>query len=180
MSLVRGGQAVHTVPPWDTRSQARECSPLWVSSVVRVPAELIQTEVHHVRTLKIMLKVYSRALQEELQFGSKAIGRLFPGADDLLEVHGHFLSRLKERRQESLEEGSDRNYIIQKIGDLLVQQVGKARASPAPSAPPSNKNLAPCSIVLHKKHTWSSSSFLAHSSQPWDCLSAESIKVSGM
>ncbi|XP_070272832.1 rho guanine nucleotide exchange factor 18 isoform X1 [Myotis yumanensis] len=84
--------------------------------------ELIQTEVHHVRTLKIMLKVYSRALQEELQFSSKAISRLFPCADDLLEVHGHFLSRLKERRRESLEEGSDRNYIIQKIGDLLVQQ----------------------------------------------------------
>ncbi|XP_072803927.1 rho guanine nucleotide exchange factor 18 isoform X2 [Vicugna pacos] len=84
--------------------------------------ELMQTEAHHVRTLKIMLKVYSRALREELQFSPKAIGRLFPGADDLLEVHGHFLSRLKERRQESLEEGSDRNYIVQKIGDLLVQQ----------------------------------------------------------
>ncbi|KAK2509830.1 hypothetical protein MC885_017499 [Smutsia gigantea] len=84
--------------------------------------ELMQTEVHHVRTLKIMLKVYSRALQEELQFSSKAISRLFPCTDDLLEMHGHFLSRLKERRQESLEEGSDRNYIIQKIGDLLVQQ----------------------------------------------------------
>uniref|UniRef100_A0A096NCT3 Rho/Rac guanine nucleotide exchange factor 18 n=1 Tax=Papio anubis TaxID=9555 RepID=A0A096NCT3_PAPAN len=84
--------------------------------------ELMQTEVHHVRTLKIMLKVYSRALQEELQFSSKAIGRLFPCADDLLETHSHFLARLKERRQESLEEGSDRNYVIQKIGDLLVQQ----------------------------------------------------------
>ncbi|XP_062968273.1 rho guanine nucleotide exchange factor 18 isoform X2 [Cynocephalus volans] len=84
--------------------------------------ELIQTEVHHVRTLKIMLKVYSRALQEELQFSSEAISHLFPCADDLLEMHGHFLSRLKERRLESLEEGSDRNYIIQKIGDLLVQQ----------------------------------------------------------
>ncbi|XP_019523197.1 PREDICTED: rho guanine nucleotide exchange factor 18 [Hipposideros armiger] len=84
--------------------------------------ELMQTEAHHVRTLKIMLKVYSRALQEELQFSSKAIGRLFPCADDLLEVHSQFLSRLKERRQEALEEGSDRNYIIQKIGDLLVQQ----------------------------------------------------------
>ncbi|EPY86283.1 Rho-specific guanine nucleotide exchange factor p114-like protein [Camelus ferus] len=84
--------------------------------------ELMQTEAHHVRTLKIMLKVYSRALREELQFSPKAIGRLFPGADDLLEVHGHFLSRLKERRQESLESGSDRNYIVQKIGDLLVQQ----------------------------------------------------------
>ncbi|XP_045044200.2 rho guanine nucleotide exchange factor 18 isoform X3 [Desmodus rotundus] len=84
--------------------------------------ELIQTEVHHVRTLKIMLKVYSRALQEELQFSSEATGRLFPGADDLLEMHGHFLSRLKERRLESLEEGSDRNYVIQKVGDLLIQQ----------------------------------------------------------
>ncbi|XP_076977565.1 rho guanine nucleotide exchange factor 18 isoform X1 [Tamandua tetradactyla] len=84
--------------------------------------ELMQTEMHHVRTLKIMLKVYSRALQEELQFSSKAINHIFPGADDLLEMHGQFLSRLKERRQKSLEEGSDRNYIIQKIGDLLVQQ----------------------------------------------------------
>ncbi|XP_037680341.1 rho guanine nucleotide exchange factor 18 isoform X2 [Choloepus didactylus] len=84
--------------------------------------ELMQTEMHHVRTLKIMLKVYSKALQEELQFSSKAISRIFPGADDLLEIHSQFLSRLKERRQESLEEGSDRNYIIQKIGDLLVQQ----------------------------------------------------------
>ncbi|XP_025718893.1 rho guanine nucleotide exchange factor 18 isoform X1 [Callorhinus ursinus] len=84
--------------------------------------ELVQTEVHHVRTLKIMLKVYSRALQDELQFSSKAIGRLFPCVDELLDMHSHFLSRLKERRQESLEEGSDRNYIIQKIGDLLVQQ----------------------------------------------------------
>ncbi|NIG58787.1 rho guanine nucleotide exchange factor 18 [Pontoporia blainvillei] len=84
--------------------------------------ELMQTEAHHVRTLKIMLKVYSRALREELQFSPKAVSLLFPGADDLLEVHGHFLSRLKERRQESLEEGSDRNYIVQKIGDLLVQQ----------------------------------------------------------
>lgn len=108
-------------------------SPARVSPLVRVPAELVQTEVHHVRTLKIMLKVYSRALQEELQFSSQAVSRLFPGVDDLLDLHSHFLSRLKERRRESLEEGSDRNYVIQKIGDLLVQQVGTAgpgRAGP--------------------------------------------------
>ncbi|CAH7280326.1 Arhgef18 [Phodopus roborovskii] len=84
--------------------------------------ELMQTEAHHVRTLKIMLKVYSRALQEELQFSGPAVSRLFPCADDLLEMHSHFLARLKERRQEFLEEGSDRNYVIQKIGDVLVQQ----------------------------------------------------------
>ena len=74
------------------------------------------------RTLKIMLKVYSRALQEELQFSGQAVSRLFPCADDLLDMHSHFLARLKERRQEFLEEGSDRNYVIQKIGDVLVQQ----------------------------------------------------------
>ncbi|XP_061457336.1 rho guanine nucleotide exchange factor 18 isoform X2 [Rhineura floridana] len=84
--------------------------------------ELMQTEVHHVRTLKIMLKVYSRAMREELQLGTAAIHRLFPCVDELLELHGAFLSRLKERRKEALEEGSERNYVIQKIGDLLVQQ----------------------------------------------------------
>jgi hypothetical protein len=96
----------------------------------------MQTEAHHVRTLKIMLKVYSRALQEELQFSSKAVSRLFPCADDLLEVHSHFLARLKERRQEALEEGNERNYVIQKIGDLLVQQVSVARTGMEPYKPP--------------------------------------------
>lgn len=83
----------------------------------------MQTEMHHVRTLKIMLKVYSRAMREELQFSNAVISKLFPCVDELLEMHGQFLLQLKERRKESLEEGSDRNYIIQNIGDLLVKQV---------------------------------------------------------
>lgn len=105
------------------------------NSHIPAPSELMQTEAHHVRTLKIMLKVYSRALREELQFSPKAVSRLFPGADDLLEVHSHFLCRLKERRLESLEEGSAHNYIIRKIGDLLLQQVGMARPTPTPLCP---------------------------------------------
>ncbi|NWX17086.1 ARHGI factor, partial [Aegotheles bennettii] len=84
--------------------------------------ELMQTEMHHVRTLKIMLKVYSRAMREELQFPNAVINKLFPCVDELLEMHGQFLLQLKERRKESLEEGSDQNYIIQNIGDLLVKQ----------------------------------------------------------
>ncbi|XP_049645370.1 rho guanine nucleotide exchange factor 18 [Suncus etruscus] len=84
--------------------------------------ELMQTEAHHVRTLKILLGVYGRVLREELQWGTQEVRLLFPGAEGLLEGHSQFLARLKERRQESLEEGSERNYIIQKIGDLLVQQ----------------------------------------------------------
>ncbi|OXB56378.1 hypothetical protein ASZ78_001786 [Callipepla squamata] len=81
--------------------------------------ELMQTEMHHVRTLKIMLKVYSKAMKEELQFSNAVINKLFPCVDELLEMHGQFLLQLKERRKESLEEGSDRNYVIQNIGDLL-------------------------------------------------------------
>ncbi|KAM4807837.1 LOW QUALITY PROTEIN: rho guanine nucleotide exchange factor 18 [Rhinophrynus dorsalis] len=84
--------------------------------------ELMQTEMHHVRTLKIMLKVYCRALKEELQYVNHDIHQIFPCVDDLLELHVRFLARFKERRKESMEEGSDQNYIIQKIGDILVQQ----------------------------------------------------------
>ncbi|NXG21356.1 ARHGI factor, partial [Grallaria varia] len=84
--------------------------------------ELMQTEMHHVRTLKIMLKVYSKAMREELQFSNAVINKLFPCVDELLEMHGQFLLQLKERRKECLEEGSDRNYIIQNVGDLLVKQ----------------------------------------------------------
>ncbi|KAJ7308409.1 hypothetical protein JRQ81_008953 [Phrynocephalus forsythii] len=84
--------------------------------------ELMQTEMHHVRTLKIMLKVYSQAMREELQFGHAAIHRLFPYAGELLDLHGAFLARLKERRKEALEEGSERNYLVRRIGDLLVRQ----------------------------------------------------------
>ncbi|XP_071969996.1 rho guanine nucleotide exchange factor 18 isoform X2 [Engystomops pustulosus] len=83
--------------------------------------ELMQTEMHHVRTLKIMLKVYCRALRDELH-ANKEVYQLFPCVDELLELHEQFLKRFKERRKESLEEGSDRNYIIQKVGDILVQQ----------------------------------------------------------
>ncbi|NXU90370.1 ARHGI factor, partial [Xiphorhynchus elegans] len=88
--------------------------------------ELMQTEMHHVRTLKIMLKVYSKAMREELQFPHAVINKLFPCVDELLELHGQFLLQLKERRKESLEEGSERNYIIQNIGDLLVKQFSGA------------------------------------------------------
>ncbi|XP_063003298.1 rho guanine nucleotide exchange factor 18 isoform X2 [Elgaria multicarinata webbii] len=84
--------------------------------------ELMRTEMHHVRTLKIMLKVYSRAMREELQLGHAVIQRLFPCVDELLELHEAFLFQLKERRKEALEGGSEQNYVIHNIGDLLVQQ----------------------------------------------------------
>ncbi|KAI2650539.1 Rho guanine nucleotide exchange factor 18 [Labeo rohita] len=84
--------------------------------------ELIQTEIHHVRTLKIMLRVYARDLREALQLDDRKLDCLFPRLDSLLELHNHFLSRLRERRAEFLQPGSEHNYAIHKLSDILISQ----------------------------------------------------------
>uniref|UniRef100_A0A3Q3XHZ8 Uncharacterized protein n=1 Tax=Mola mola TaxID=94237 RepID=A0A3Q3XHZ8_MOLML len=84
--------------------------------------ELMQTEMHHVRTLKIMLHVYVRELRENLQLDSGRLGCLFPRLENLLELHTHFLSRLKERQRESLVSPNDRNYTINSVADILIAQ----------------------------------------------------------
>lgn len=92
--------------------------------------ELIQTEIHHVRTLKIMLRVYARDLREALQLDDRKLDCLFPQLDSLLELHSHFLSRLRERRTESLQPGSDHNYAIHKLSDILISQVHALNLAP--------------------------------------------------
>ncbi|KAI3368754.1 hypothetical protein L3Q82_025742, partial [Scortum barcoo] len=84
--------------------------------------ELMQTEMHHVRTLKIMLRVYVRELKENLQMDSAKLDCLFPRLENLLELHTHFLSRLKERQRESLVSPNDRNYTINRVADILIAQ----------------------------------------------------------
>lgn len=84
--------------------------------------ELMQTEMHHVRTLKIMLRVYVRELKENIQMESGRLDCLFPRVENLLDLHTHFLSRLKERRRESLVFPSERNYTINRVADILITQ----------------------------------------------------------
>uniref|UniRef100_A0A8C3B0V2 Rho/Rac guanine nucleotide exchange factor 18 n=1 Tax=Cyclopterus lumpus TaxID=8103 RepID=A0A8C3B0V2_CYCLU len=84
--------------------------------------ELMQTEMHHVRTLKIMLRVYVQELKENLQMDSGRLDCLFPRLENLLELHTHFLSRLKERRRENLVSPNDRNYAINRMADILIAQ----------------------------------------------------------
>uniref|UniRef100_A0A671S5G9 Rho guanine nucleotide exchange factor 18-like n=1 Tax=Sinocyclocheilus anshuiensis TaxID=1608454 RepID=A0A671S5G9_9TELE len=84
--------------------------------------ELIQTEINHVRTLKLVLGVYVRELRETLQMDETQLERLFPQVDSLLQVHQLFLNRLKQRRIDSLEPGSTQNYCIHRIGDILMAQ----------------------------------------------------------
>ncbi|XP_043380605.1 A-kinase anchor protein 13 isoform X7 [Chelonia mydas] len=84
--------------------------------------ELMQTEMHHVRTLKIMSDVYSRGMLEELQFEQQMVEKVFPCLDDLLNIHNQFFQRILERKKESLMDKSEKNFVIKRIGDILVNQ----------------------------------------------------------
>ncbi|XP_059500782.1 rho guanine nucleotide exchange factor 28 [Stegostoma tigrinum] len=84
--------------------------------------ELMQTEMHHIRTLEIMSEIFRKGMKEELQLDHNTIDKIFPSLDELLEIHKHFFFCLKERRRESFEEDSERNFFISKIGDILLQQ----------------------------------------------------------
>ncbi|KAF7644343.1 hypothetical protein LDENG_00223720 [Lucifuga dentata] len=84
--------------------------------------ELIQTEFHHVRTLRIMEGVYRRGMQEEVLLEAGVVHAIFPCLDQMLELHSSFLSELLERRKQGLVDGSSTNFTIQTIGDLLIRQ----------------------------------------------------------
>ncbi|XP_074138367.1 rho guanine nucleotide exchange factor 28 isoform X2 [Sminthopsis crassicaudata] len=90
--------------------------------------ELMQTEMHHIQTLLIMSEIFRKGMKEELQLDHSTVDKIFPCLDELLEIHRHFFYSMKERRQESCE-GSDRNFIINRIGDILVQQFSEENAN---------------------------------------------------
>uniref|UniRef100_A0A8C6RTH2 Rho guanine nucleotide exchange factor 28 n=1 Tax=Nannospalax galili TaxID=1026970 RepID=A0A8C6RTH2_NANGA len=90
--------------------------------------ELMQTEMHHIQTLLIMSEVFRKGMKEELQLDHSTVDKIFPCLDELLEVHRHFFFSMKERRQESCA-GNDRNFVIHRIGDILVQQFSEENAS---------------------------------------------------
>ncbi|XP_039578936.1 A-kinase anchor protein 13 isoform X8 [Passer montanus] len=84
--------------------------------------ELMQTEMHHVRTLKIMNDVYSAAMLKELQYDQQVVDKIFPCLENLLHIHSQFFQRILERKKESLADKSEKNFVIRRIGDILLNQ----------------------------------------------------------
>ncbi|KAM7368740.1 hypothetical protein PAMP_013050 [Pampus punctatissimus] len=84
--------------------------------------ELMQTEVHHLQTLYIMAEVFRRGMKDEVQLDTETVERVFPCLDQLLLFHHAFFAALKERRHNSAQPQGHRNYLIQRIGDVLLQQ----------------------------------------------------------
>lgn len=90
--------------------------------------ELIQTEVHHVRTLKIMTNIFRKGLLEDLQMDPALVQKMFPCVDELSDIHIRFLIQLLERRKDSLASDSNKNFVINKLGDILINQFSGTNA----------------------------------------------------
>ncbi|XP_074020547.1 rho guanine nucleotide exchange factor 2 isoform X1 [Numenius arquata] len=90
--------------------------------------ELIQTEIHHVRTLKIMADMFRKAMLDDLQLDPATVQKIFPCLDELSQIHQRFLAQLLERRRESLAQDSNKNFVINRLGDILVNQFSGASA----------------------------------------------------
>ncbi|XP_077383910.1 rho guanine nucleotide exchange factor 2-like isoform X2 [Festucalex cinctus] len=84
--------------------------------------ELIQTEFHHVRTLRVMEGVYRRGMLEEVMLEAGVVHTIFPCLDQLLEIHTAFLGQLVARRERGAAQGGGPNFIVPDIGELLVAQ----------------------------------------------------------
>ncbi|XP_071994686.1 rho guanine nucleotide exchange factor 28 isoform X2 [Engystomops pustulosus] len=89
--------------------------------------ELMQTELHHIQTLFIMSEIFRKGMKEELQLDHSTVDKIFPCLDELLESHKSFFYNMRERKQES-REGNDQNFVIHRIGDILVQQFSAENA----------------------------------------------------
>uniref|UniRef100_A0A673XRF9 Rho/Rac guanine nucleotide exchange factor 2 n=1 Tax=Salmo trutta TaxID=8032 RepID=A0A673XRF9_SALTR len=84
--------------------------------------ELIQTEFHHVRTLRIMEGVFRQGMLDEVLLEPGVAHAVFPCLEQLMALHTRFLSQLMTRRTHSLAPGSTTNFTINQLGDILTEQ----------------------------------------------------------
>ncbi|XP_071171844.1 rho guanine nucleotide exchange factor 28-like isoform X38 [Mytilus edulis] len=78
--------------------------------------ELIQTERHHCRTLKILQKVYSQGILHDLLMPPETVDKLFPKLDELIDIHMTFLQNLQDLQNKRPD------HSVEFIGDTLVRQ----------------------------------------------------------
>ncbi|XP_077524953.1 rho guanine nucleotide exchange factor 11-like isoform X4 [Amblyomma americanum] len=60
--------------------------------------ELFYTERSHVRTLKVLERIFRRPLQQQELLAPELLQRLFPNLDELLRIHQGFSNLMKRRR----------------------------------------------------------------------------------
>ncbi|XP_035169908.1 rho guanine nucleotide exchange factor 2-like, partial [Oxyura jamaicensis] len=75
-----------------------------------------------------MGSVFRRAMLEELQLDPGTVQKIFPCVDELSQIHERFLAQLLERRRDSLAQDSNKNFVINRLGDILVGQFSGSSA----------------------------------------------------
>ncbi|XP_065429986.1 rho guanine nucleotide exchange factor 1 isoform X2 [Chrysemys picta bellii] len=75
--------------------------------------ELFLTEHAHGRMLRVLLEVFYQPLLSEGFFQETELANIFPGLDELMDVHTTFLESLKKLREKS-------DCVIAEIGDTLL------------------------------------------------------------
>ncbi|TFJ96219.1 B12-dependent methionine synthase [Platysternon megacephalum] len=75
--------------------------------------ELFLTEHAHVRMLRVLLELFYQPLLSDGFFLETELANIFPGLDDLIDLHTVFLESLKKLREET-------DCVIAEIGDTLL------------------------------------------------------------
>nr|XP_032824861.1 uncharacterized protein LOC116950851 isoform X1 [Petromyzon marinus] len=120
-SVLAAGSWGATVDPDFARRQPRA-----VSQRQEVIYELMQTEAHVLRTLRVALRVYARGLRRHAGLAPEAVRRLVPCAPALARVHAAFLRAMLARRRQALGSGGSGDFLVTRLGDVLLQQFSGA------------------------------------------------------
>ncbi|KAK1151839.1 rho guanine nucleotide exchange factor 1 [Acipenser oxyrinchus oxyrinchus] len=104
-------------PNWREQADPEHLLGLKKTEVKRqeVINELFITEHAHVRMLNVLHTVFYVPLEREKIMSLDELAAIFPGLEDIIEVHNSFYESLKKLRQES-------NYIVMHIGDNLLNR----------------------------------------------------------
>lgn len=104
-------------PNWREQADPEHLLGLKKTEVKRqeVINELFITEHAHVRMLNVLHTVFYVPLEREKIMSLDELAAIFPGLEDIIEVHNSFYESLKKLRQES-------NYIVMHIGATLLSR----------------------------------------------------------
>ncbi|XP_036394334.1 rho guanine nucleotide exchange factor 1b isoform X1 [Megalops cyprinoides] len=109
------------LPNWKEQAPPEALSNLSKKETKRqeVINELIVTEHAHARMLTVLQTVFSRPLGRDMIMTHEELETVFPGLDEIIEVHYAFYDNLKKLHQEN-------NFIVKSIGATLLHMFNGA------------------------------------------------------
>ncbi|XP_063055761.1 rho guanine nucleotide exchange factor 1b isoform X3 [Engraulis encrasicolus] len=104
-------------PNWREQADPRELKELNKKETKRqeVINELFMTEHAHVRMLNVLQNIFARPMEREGLMHPDEVAAIFPGLDDIIELHNTFYENLKKLRLED-------NYIVKSISSTLLSR----------------------------------------------------------